>query len=1027
MYLPPNLYLQRKFAQWAHIHIWLILAIALLVLAGWLMEVEWLKKMGSPVASMNPTTACCFLLFGISFLLLRSGRASLVTTAHLLLGLLILIALSRIAALMAGIDAGIDSILLNKKVMAENHPGRPSRMTFNTALSFFISAIGLLLIQSKSEKKQKAGQLAAFLLLLLALLSLISYLYQTQNFFGLINYIPMALNTAICFFLTGLVLLYCESGRGYMQHLTTTLSGSIAARVLLPAAILIPTLFGLIRLWGYWEGLYDNEFGVTLFSMVTIIVMAVIGWYTTIALNKRDLQQLQIQQELEDSKEEISAIFLNAPDAIVVIDREGRIVKWNPESERLFGWKREEVLHQQLADIVVPPELRDAHRKGLQRYLSPAESKIIGQTVDIWAVCKDGRHIDVALRISPFTLDNKGYFIGFIRDISEKKKTDKKLQQFNEELTRQVAEKTKEITDILERVTDGFIALDKEFRYTYANKKIGDLTNHDPSQLIGRNVWEVFPDAVNTPTYAAFMKAMQEQVYVSNTDHFEPLEIWQENHIYPSANGLSVFIRDISERKRAEHEITRMRSLSETLIDSLPGVFYFYDETGKFIRWNKQFEKVTGYSNEEIAVMHPAQFFLGADKEHIIHRIKQVFETGSGDAEACFTTKDGRQIPYFFKAVRMEYDGRTCLLGTGFDMTEKRKAEEDIKLSEQKYRLLFHSNPMPMWMLSLPEYKIIETNEATLRQYGYTREEFLSLDIFKLRPADDEDKLKRYTNRNFRGIHYAGVWRHQKKDGSILYVDITTYDTHYEGSPVRLVLGIDVTEQHLAEERLKQSYESIRELTEHLHNVREEERMHIAREIHDELGQLLTVLKMDVAWLNKKLSPGPGPVSDKIHDLLLLIDTTVKTVRRISSELRPSLLDDLGLLAAMEWHFEEFQKRSDIKGYCNLPDQEISLPDSVKIGFFRIFQESLTNVARHSGAKNVEVELQKNENRLILTIKDDGIGFDTGDSKRKTLGLIGMRERAEGMGGEYCIEGEPGRGTTVKVSVPLPLQELKTE
>jgi len=1027
MQLPPNLYLQRKFTQWAYIHTWLVLAIAILVLVGWFVEIDWLKKMGSPVVSMNPTTACCFLLFGISFLLLRSGRTSLITPAHVLLGILILVAASRLVALLSGTDIGLDSILLNKKVLAENHPGWPSRMTFNTALSFVIAGTGLLLIQSNSEKKLKAGQLGAFLLLLISLLSLISYLYQAQSFFGFMSYIPMALNTAICFFFISLNLLYCESGRGYMQHLTTTLSGSITARVLLPAAILIPTLFGLARLWGYREGLYDNEFGVTLFSMVTIIFLATVGWYTTIALNKRDLQHLRTRQELEDSREEINAIFLNAPDAIVVIDREGRIVKWNPESERLFGWKREEVLHQHLADVVVPPELREAHRKGLQRYMSPAESKIIGQTVDIWAICKDGRHIDVALRVSPFTLNNNGYFIGFIRDISEQKKIDKKLQQFNQELSSQVAEKTKEMTDILERVTDGFIALDKEFRYIYANKKIGELTHHDPAKLIGRNVWDVFPDAVNTPTYDAFMKAMNEQVYVSNTDHFEPLEIWQENHIYPSANGLSVFIRDISERKRAESEITRMRSLSETLIDSLPGVFYFYDETGKFIRWNKQFEKVTGYSSEEIAVMHPAQFFQGADKEHIINRIKQVFDTGTGDAEACFTTKDGREVPYYFKAVRMEYDGKTCLLGTGFDMAEKRKAEENMKQSEQKYRLLFHSNPMPMWMLSLPDYKIIETNEATLRQYGYTREEFLALDVFKLRPPEDEERLKQYTNRNFRGIHYAGIWRHQKKDGTIIYVDITTYDTHYEGNAVRLVLAIDVTEQHLAEEKLKQSYESIRELTDHLHTVREEERMHIAREIHDELGQLLTVLKMDVAWLNKRLSPEPGPVKEKITDLLLLIDTTVKTVRRIASELRPSLLDDLGLIAAMEWHFEEFQKRSGIEGSSQLPDQEIPLPDSLKIGLFRIFQESLTNVARHSGAKNVAVELLKNENRLILTIRDDGIGFDTGESKRKTLGLVGMRERAEVMGGEYCIEGEPGRGTTVRVSVPLLVQELNTE
>lgn len=1023
MYLPPNHYLRKKFLKLAYVYSYIILGVAVLVLAGWYMDVQWLKRMGSPTTAMNPATAICFIIFAVTFVLLQKGDPRFIVPGRLLALLLILIALSRILALTTGFDTGIDSILFNKKVLAEDLPNRPSRMTFNTALGFLLAPVSLLLVKSKQEKRILAGQLVSFFILLLSLLSLLSYLYQTKSFFGVMSYIPMALNTAFCFFFLSLGLLYCQPGAGVMKHLTTTLSGSITARVLLPAAILLPTLFGLIRLWGYWEGLYDNEFGVTLFSIVTIIVMASVGWYTAIALNKREAEQRKTQQALLDSKDEINAIFMNAPDAIVVIDREGKIVKWNPESERLFGWKNEEVMGLNLSDVVIPPELKEAHRKGLQRYTSPAESKIVGHTVEIWGIRKDGTPVDVALRISPFTLNDKSYFIGFVRDITEKKQIEKKLQQFNEELSHQVTEKTKEMVEILERITDGFIALDKDFRYKYVNQKVAELTHKDPASLIGRNVWEVFPDAVGTDTYHAFTKAMQEQAYTTNTDHFEPLELWQENHIYPSPNGLSVFIRDISERKRAEQEIIRMRSLAETLIDSLPGVFYFYDDTGKFIRWNRQFEEVTGYTYEEVAQMHPSQFFEGADREHITNRITQVFETGTGDAEACFTTKTGERIPYYFKAVRMEYDGKQCLLGTGIDMTEKRRAEDELKQSEQKYRLLFHSNPMPMWMLSLPEYKIIEANEATLRQYAYTREEFLALDIFKLRPDEDQEKLQRYTNRNFRGIHYAGVWRHQKKDGTIIYVDVTTFDTYYEGLPVRLVLAIDVTEQHLAEERLKQSYESIRELTDHLNNVREEERMHIAREIHDELGQLLTVLKMDVSWLNKKLSPDPGPVKEKITDLLLLIDTTVKTVRRIASELRPSLLDDLGLVAAMEWHFEEFQKRSGIEGTATLPEEEIPLPDALKIGLFRIFQESLTNVARHSGAKNVAVSLHKNENQLILIIRDNGIGFDVVQNKKKTLGLIGMRERAEGMGGEYQIDGQSGKGTTVQISVPMDKQK----
>ena len=157
------------------------------------------------------------------------------------------------------------------------------------------------------------------------------------------------------------------------------------------------------------------------------------------------------------------------------------------------------------------------------------------------------------------------------------------------------------------------------------------------------------------------------------------------------------------------------------------------------------------------------------------------------------------------------------------------------------------------------------------------------------------------------------------------------------------------------------------------------------------LGQLLTVLKMDVSWLNKKIDPDNRLAKEKLTEIFTLIDTTVKTVRRIASELRPSLLDDLGLMAAMEWHLEEFERRSGIIKELHFPESELYIPDSLKIGLFRIFQESLTNVARHSGAKKVVVSLIQRDKQLILTIKDNGTGFDENiPAAKRTLGLLGM-------------------------------------
>jgi PAS domain S-box-containing protein len=422
--------------------------------------------------------------------------------------------------------------------------------------------------------------------------------------------------------------------------------------------------------------------------------------------------------------------------------------------------------------------------------------------------------------------------------------------------------------------------------------------------------------------------------------------------------------------------------------------------------------------------MHPTDFFSEEQKSYIAGRIEGVFLKGINDAEANLLTKSGKQVPYYFKAVMINFEGKPCLLGNGIDIAERKKAEAGLIASEQKYKLLFESNPLPMWMLNLPEYNIIDVNKSALLQYEYPREEFLNLTVYDFRPKEDVDKFKAATNTSFRGIHHAGVWRHKKKNGTILYVDIITYDINYEGKQTRLVLANDVTEKHIAEEKLKESYDAIRTLTGHLQNVREEERLHMSREIHDELGQLLTVLKMDVSWLNKRIEPDNKIAKDKLEEIFTLIDTIVRSVRRIASELRPSLLDDLGLLAAMEWFLEDFERRSGIEKELYIPETEIQLPNSLKIGLFRIFQESLTNVARHSGAKKVIVRLEQKDKKLILIIKDNGEGYDDKKAAKQTLGLLGMKERTLMMGGQYSISGIQGEGTTVTVIIPLPETDL---
>ena len=218
-------------------------------------------------------------------------------------------------------------------------------------------------------------------------------------------------------------------------------------------------------------------------------------------------------------------------------------------------------------------------------------------------------------------------------------------------------------------------------------------------------------------------------------------------------------------------------------------------------------------------------------------------------------------------------------------------------------------------------------------------------------------------------------------------------------------------------ERLRESEDKLRRLAAHLISVREEERAHIAREIHDELGQVLTGLKMEVTWLAKRLKD--KALIEKTDSMCELIDSSVQTVRKIATGLRPEMLDDMGLVAAVGWQAKEFQKRTGIRCRAKLP-AEVKFDIDISTTMFRIFQEILTNVARHSRATRVDIELTLGAEHIGLDVSDNGVGIQDNElHARKSLGLLGMQERALLFGGDVRINGSPGHGTRVSVTIPL--------
>jgi PAS domain S-box-containing protein len=263
--------------------------------------------------------------------------------------------------------------------------------------------------------------------------------------------------------------------------------------------------------------------------------------------------------------------------------------------------------------------------------------------------------------------------------------------------------------------------------------------------------------------------------------------------------------------------------------------------------------------------------------------------------------------------------------------------------------------------------------------------------------------------------------RNYTKDGRVLSCEWYNSVVRNDDGDIETILSLvlDVTERTKTQQKLQQVNAELYSLSSHLQDIRETERTAIAREIHDELGQQLTGLKIDALWVEKKLRNGDKVVQAKLSDMVMLINDTISTVRRISSQLRPVILDDLGLIAALEWQAQENEKRTGIPTHFTSTHSDLELEKGLATNIFRVYQEALTNIARHSAATRVDVTFEKAKDYIELIICDNGRGFELTNARNGSFGLIGMNERAAMINGVLNVSSEVGIGTTVSLRVPI--------
>jgi PAS domain S-box-containing protein len=669
---------------------------------------------------------------------------------------------------------------------------------------------------------------------------------------------------------------------------------------------------------------------------------------TTVLRQRAKEERLHQEEELDKQRAYLDELFEGAPEAIVLLDTNDRVLRTNSEFTRMFGYTREDVLHQPFNDRIVPPEQREEG-------LSFLDKAVRGERVNVERVRqrKDGSRFDASVVVFPIrTSEGHIAFYSIYRDITDRKRAEAELQNRSR------------FERLISRISTDFI----------------NISARECDTAIDRALQVV----------ADFMDADRGYVFQFSED------VAQLDHVHEyCAPGIPVVIDQL------EAHQTRPRRW----------VFEKHRRGEKVI-----IPRVAGLPEEAAA----------EQESYIAHGIQSVI---------CIPLKVSGTVLGFvgFDYIKRERSWspelitQLELVGQSFaNVLARKRAEESLRLSEEKFAKAFRSSPDSIALTALEDGRILDINDGHERMSGFTREEVIGRTTLELGYwVDREEREQLIKLMRLQGSVSNREITLRTRTGIITGL-VSAEVINLGGKPVMLSIVRDISERKRFEQELERSLQQLHALSNYLQQVREEERTHIAREIHDELGQALTALKVDLTWVVEKLPPDESRLTERLGAMSSLTDSIIETVQKISTELRPGILDNLGLTAAIEWQTEEFASRTGIGCRLDSLEEIAGLDQACSTACFRILQETLTNVARHANATEVRISLKQQIDSLILEVCDNGKGIsESSVTDRTSIGLLGMKERAHALGGDFTIDGVPGKGTRVMVSIPLHETEVR--
>lgn len=607
-------------------------------------------------------------------------------------------------------------------------------------------------------------------------------------------------------------------------------------------------------------------------------------------------------------KGEILRLIMDAAlDAIICIDTNGLITFWNPQSERIFGWKEYEVLGKRLSGIIIPERYRKQHEAGIDNFRRTGYGSRLNTLLELHAVNRWNEEFPIELTVHPIKRENEEFFCAYIRDITE--------------------------------------------------------------------------------------------------------------------------------RKKAERKLIDEKELSESIINSLPGIFYLYDDERKFIRWNSNFEEVSGYTAEEIVKMNPLDFFDDDEKPLLDTRIARVFSEGKSEVEAHFKSKSGKKTLYYFNGRRIDFEGRVCLIGMGIDITERKTARETILKAQENYRSIFE-NAIDGIYQTTPDGKFITANQAMATMLGFdTAEELMNSvkDINKELYVDskDRDRVKALVENNTQQTGFE--FQLHKKNGEIIWVraneravkDGKGRTIYFEG------MLENITERKIAEDKLKSQFEELQKTNFELDHF-------VYSVSHDLRAPLTSIMGLvNVAEL-ENLSPTQKDYWSMVRKSVVRLDGFIKDILDYSSNSRTDIKRDkinfARIIDEVKGNFAHNLAFQDLTMNISIDEQADFYSDTTRIEIIlnNLLSNAIKYADRSKSIAEFSIEIKTSVKGASMRVSDNGVGIDaehidkvfemfykaSARSQGSGLGLYITKETIARLGGTISVASEPGVHTTFDMFLP---------